>query len=180
MTMLQIFIDALKFASEKHLEQRKKGCEMIPYVNHLINVAHILFHSGETDYEVLSAALLHDILEDTNTSENELQILFGKRVKNLVIELTDNMKLTYEDRMIKQMKKAPMLSSDAKKIKIADKIANISDFLTYDFTWSHERKVKYLEWSQKIVEGCRGVDPGLEYQFDEIISKGNKMLGTNS
>ena len=113
------FIDALKFASEKHIKQRKRGCDFLPYINHPIKVVNILFHSGESDFELLTAALLHDVLEDTNTTDKELQRLFGHKVRDIVEELTDDMNDPYDVRKKKQIKNAPYLSTDAKKIKIA-------------------------------------------------------------
>jgi guanosine-3',5'-bis(diphosphate) 3'-pyrophosphohydrolase len=175
--MTLLFIDALKFASEKHIYQHKKGCETLPYINHPVYVAHLLIHAGETDEELLAAALLHDVLEDTDASVQELQSLFGLRVTNLVIELTDDNSITYDDRKRLQIQKAPKLSADARKIKIADKIANIQDLLRYDFTWSKRRKKQYLDWSRKVVGACRGISPQLEQQFDGILIKAYTELG---
>ena len=175
--MSGIFIDALKFASEKHLEQRRKGCDIVPYINHPVKVAHLLFHAGESEEELLAAALLHDVLEDTNATIHELRKLFGDRVTDLVIELTDDMTITYDDRKRKQIQKAPGLSPDAKKIKIADKIANIQDILGFPLTWSHRRKHQYLEWSEKVIEGCRGINPQLEAMFDKLLKDSYNEIG---
>lgn len=177
--MTLLFIDALKFASEKHIHQRKKGCDSLPYINHPIQVAHLLIHAGETDDELLIAAILHDILEDTETTEQELLSIFGSRVTNMVVELTDDISISYDDRKRMQIKKAPNLSADAKKIKIADKIANIQDLLRYEFTWSHRRKQQYLDWSRKVILACRGISPQLEQQFDEVLLKAYLTLGLN-
>lgn len=65
---MEIFTKSLVFASVKHQKQRRKNDADIPYINHPIEVAHILAQSGVNDYEVLSAAILHDTVEDTNTS----------------------------------------------------------------------------------------------------------------
>jgi guanosine-3',5'-bis(diphosphate) 3'-pyrophosphohydrolase len=161
--------DALKFAAEKHVSQRRKGCDTVPYINHPIKVAHILYHTGETNAELLSAAFLHDVLEDTSTTEAELREIFGDRVTSMVLEVTDDMSLTYDDRKRYQIKKAPSLSPDAKKIKIADKISNIQDIITLPMTWSHRRKRQYFEWSEKVVEGCRGMNAQLDEAFDKIL-----------
>src|SRR5208283_5479076 len=95
----------------------------------------------------------------------------GGRVSNIVIELTDDTSISYDDRKRAQIHKAPILTVDAKKIKIADKIANISDLLRYDFNWSTRRKTQYLEWSKKVIEACRGINTQLDHQFDEILMK---------
>lgn len=168
------FIDALSFAADKHMSQRRKGCDTVPYINHPIKVANLLFTiAKESDFELLSAAILHDVLEDTCTTELEMRKKFGDRVTNLVIEVTDDMTMTYEDRKRSQIKKAPFLSDDAKKIKIADKISNIADMLEYPMTWSNRRKRQYLEWSEKVVKECRGISEHLDRAFDEIVKEAN-------
>jgi GTP diphosphokinase / guanosine-3',5'-bis(diphosphate) 3'-diphosphatase len=175
--MIGIFIDTLKFASDKHMAQRRKGCDLIPYINHPIKVVQLLYNVGkETDVELLSAAVLHDVLEDTCTSEQELRQLFGDRICNLVLEVTDDMTMTYEERKRYQIKKAPGLTDDAKKIKIADKISNIQDILTLPLTWSTRRKKQYFEWSERVIQGCRGVNPFLEKAFDQVIKDAAKAM----
>jgi (p)ppGpp synthase/HD superfamily hydrolase len=170
--MFSLFSESLRYASEKHMTQRRKGCDQVPYINHLIKVAEILHRVGkETDYEILSAALLHDIIEDCCVSEKELTEKFGERITKLVVEVTDDMTLTYEDRKRFQIKKALTLSNDAKKIKIADKISNIEDILTLPLTWSNRRKRQYVEWSIQVIENCKGVNSYLDYAFTEITKK---------
>lgn len=175
--MTGIFLLALKFAAEKHLTQRRKGCDVVPYINHPIKVVNILFHIGhETDEELLAAAILHDVLEDTDTPELEMLELFGKRITNLVLEVTDDMSLTYDDRKRKQIHDAPCLTEDAKKIKIADKIANIRDILDLPLTWSHRRKFQYFEWAQKVVYECRGINSDLDEAFSSIFNEAMKTI----
>ncbi len=170
--MYGTFINALRFAADKHISQRRKGCDTVPYINHPIKVAQFLFQTGnETDPELLAAAVLHDVIEDTSATEQDLREAFGDRITNLVVEVTDDMTLSYEDRKRYQIKKSATLSVDAKKIKIADKISNIHDILNLPLTWSHRRKRQYLEWSEKVVNGCRGVNPKLDKGFDDILKE---------
>jgi len=170
--MLEVLFSALKFAAEKHVTQRRKGSDLIPYINHPIKVANILVNvGGETSIELLSAALLHDVLEDTCTTEKELREIFGDKIADLVIEVTDDMTLTYDDRKRYQIKKAPALSPDAKKIKIADKISNIQDIVTLPMTWSTRRKRQYFEWSEKVIEGCRDINTKLDRAFDKTLKE---------
>jgi len=172
-----LLLAAIKFASDKHVSQRRKGCENIPYINHVIKVAYILQETGkETNPQVLAAAVLHDVIEDTNTTEEELSGLFGNLVASLVKEVTDDMTLTYDDRKRFQIKKAPFLTNDVKKIKIADKIANIHDILNCPLSWSNRRKRMYVDWSEKVIEGCRGVNQLLDKSFDEIVLKAKDIL----
>ena len=175
--MSGIFLEALKFAAEKHLSQRRKGCAIVPYINHPIKVVHLLVHIGkETDEALLTAAILHDVLEDTQTMEVELREKFGDRITDIVVEVTDDMSLTYEDRKRKQIQDAPGLSDDAKKIKIADKIANIRDILDLPITWSRDRKYQYVEWSQRVVKECSGINVKLDDTFSEVFQEALQSL----
>jgi guanosine-3',5'-bis(diphosphate) 3'-pyrophosphohydrolase len=175
--MDSLLLSAIKFASEKHMLQRRKGCNDIPYINHTIRVAYILQENAkENDMVLLSAAILHDVLEDTDATELQLQELFGSEVCDIVKEVTDDMSLTYDDRKRFQIKKAPGLSNKAKLIKIADKISNIHDILSNPLTWSNRRKRKYVEWSEKVVDGCRGINPLLDKLFDEIVTQAKSVL----
>lgn len=175
--MDSLLLTAIKFASEKHMLQRRKGCNDVPYINHTIRVAYILqVTAGENDPVLLSAAILHDVLEDTDATENQLTELFGAEVCSIVKEVTDDMTLTYDDRKRFQIKKAPTLSNKAKLIKIADKMSNIHDILSTPLTWSNRRKRKYVEWSEKVVDGCRGINPKLDAAFDKIIETAKNVL----
>lgn len=177
--MFGTFLNALKFAAEKHVSQRRKGCDLIPYINHPIKVAQLLHDIGkETDYELLAAALLHDVLEDTCTTEAELIEKFGEKVTSIVVEVTDDMTMTYEDRKRYQIRKAPTLTPEAKKIKIADKISNIQDILTLPLNWSERRKKQYFEWSEKVVEGCKGVNPKLDEAFKAILIEAKQAIAS--
>ncbi|XP_021442396.1 guanosine-3',5'-bis(diphosphate) 3'-pyrophosphohydrolase MESH1 isoform X2 [Oncorhynchus mykiss] len=93
-----ILLETVNFAAEKHRNQRRKDAEQTPYITHPIGVARILSHEGGiTDIEVLQAALLHDTVEDTDTSIGELQIVFGQTVARLVQEVTDDKALSKEE-----------------------------------------------------------------------------------
>src|ERR1700742_4504239 len=85
---------ALKFAARKHRRQRRKDSEATPYINHPIAVAELLSRVGAiTDLPTLQAAILHDTIEDTETSPEELEENFGEEVRLIVQELTDNKSL---------------------------------------------------------------------------------------
>jgi guanosine-3',5'-bis(diphosphate) 3'-pyrophosphohydrolase len=173
-----VLLPAIHFASEKHKLQRRKGSLDIPYINHTIRVAYILQQTGkENDPALLAAAVLHDVLEDTDATEGELNDLFGNEICSIVKEVSDDMSLTYDDRKRMQIKKAPGLTPKAKMIKIADKIANITDILTIPLTWSNRRKRKYVKWSEQVVEGCRGINANLDQAFDRVIARARNILG---
>src|SRR5665213_353728 len=120
-------IDAILFAAESHSGQLRKDGKT-PYVNHPLEVMHLLAHTGEiADQDVLVAAVLHDVIEDTNTTAKEIADRFGERVSKIVVELTDDKFLSKEERKRMQLTTAEKLSHDAKLIRICDKICNVYD-----------------------------------------------------
>ena len=76
-----LILRAIDFAARKHRDQRRKDEEASPYINHPISVSLLLADiGGIADAEVLSAAILHDTLEDTDTTTEELEAVFGMRI----------------------------------------------------------------------------------------------------
>jgi guanosine-3',5'-bis(diphosphate) 3'-pyrophosphohydrolase len=121
-------IAASAFAAHKHRDQRRKGAEASPYINHPIAVTNVLTNeAGITDSTVLVAALLHDTIEDTDTTVEELQAQFGPEVASIVVEVTDDKSLPKQDRKRLQIEHAATLSDQAKLVKLADKICNLRD-----------------------------------------------------
>ncbi len=170
---------ALHFAADKHRDQRRKGAEGSPYINHLIEVAEILVRvGGITDLVTLQAAILHDTLEDTQTTPEELEATFSLEVRCVVEEITDNTRLPKAERKRLQIEHAPHLSIRAKLVKLADKISNVRSIIqTPPAEWSLERKQEYLDWSAQVVEGCRGCKLALERAYDDILAEGKRVLG---
>ncbi len=171
-----LIIKAAVYAAEKHKYQRRKGFNQVPYINHPLKVAMTLTECDEQDDNVLIAAILHDVIEDTDASYEEITEEFNKEIADLVIEVTDDKELPYAIRKELQVKGAPTLSENAKKIKIADKICNIRDIVNYPLDWSTERKLSYLEWAQQVVSGCRNVNAKLEAVFEEAFNEGLEKL----
>ena len=162
-------LEATLFAAEKHREQRRKDADETPYINHPIAVANLLASvGGITDIDTLRAALLHDTIEDTDTTAEEIEALFGPKVRALVVEVTDNKDLAKQERKRLQVEHAPHKSPQAKVIKIADKIANLQDLASSPPAgWPAERIREYVSWSEKVVKGCKGQNPALEELFRE-------------
>ncbi|MDX2245536.1 MAG: HD domain-containing protein [Bacteroidia bacterium] len=176
--ILNRVLDALRFAAEKHQFQRRSGYDALPYINHLIKVTHIIRTiAGESDPDILIAAALHDVIEDTEVTEVYLAERFGSRVASIVAELTDDMQLSYDLRKQHQLEGVVHLSPAAQKIRIADKGANIQDIITYPLLWDNRRKKDYVEWAIKIVNRIRGISPALEKWFDEQVENAGKILG---
>ncbi|HMO79449.1 MAG TPA: HD domain-containing protein [Pyrinomonadaceae bacterium] len=171
MNNLDLILNAADFAARRHRDQRRKGSDAEPYINHPLDVARMLADiGGIEDPEILAAALLHDTIEDTETTAEELRELFGKRITALVLEVTDDMSLQKAERKRLQIDHAPHLSPEAKQIKLADKTSNITEIINSPpADWSPERRREYIEWGIAVVAGLRGVNEPLEKHFDEII-----------
>ncbi len=177
---IEILLKALTFAAQKHRDQRRRDQPQSPYINHLLEVARLLWEvSSVRDAATLAAAVLHDTLEDTNTTPDEIRDIFGEEVLGLVQEVTDDRSLPKQRRKQLQIEHAPHISAKAKLIKLADKISNVHDLLySPPHRWSLLRKQQYLLWSEKVVAGLRGSNPALEQRYDELLADGKKLLDT--
>src|SRR5262245_58070253 len=166
---LALLFRALAFAAHKHRDQRRKDAEASPYINHPIALAEVLAREGGiTDVEVLAAALLHDTIEDTQTTAEELEKEFGKRITSIVLEVTDDKSLPKADRKRLQIEHAASVSPGAKLVKLADKICNLRDVVERPpAKWDLERRREYFEWSKRVIDRLRGAHPALEAAFDQ-------------
>jgi guanosine-3',5'-bis(diphosphate) 3'-pyrophosphohydrolase len=165
---LALLLKALAFAAHKHRDQRRKDPAASPYINHPIALADVLVNEGGvTDVEVLSAALLHDTVEDTDTTHEELVGVFGSRIAGIVAEVTDDTDLTKAERKRLQVEHAAQLSPEAKLVKLADKICNLRDVAERaPASWDLARRREYFDWAKRVVDGVRGTHPALEAAFD--------------
>jgi len=173
-----LVLKAAQFATQKHEGQERKGQEASPYINHPISVAQIIAGvGGVDDPEILAAALLHDTLEDTDTSPEELEKTFGKRVRQLVEEVSDDKTLPKVERKQRQIKHAPELSQDAVLIKLGDKISNVIDVTdSPPADWSLKRRKDYLDWAEAVIDNCPKVNTELEKYFVEVLKKGRSLI----
>lgn len=167
---LPALMRATHFAAEKHRGQRRKDADRTPYINHPIMVVNLLANVGRiVDIETLQAGMLHDTIEDTETTADELEEHFGFEVRSLVLEVTDDKRLEKPERKRLQIEHAPHMTPKAKCIKIADKIANLTDLLNAPpAKWPEERIRQYFTWSRQVVDGCRGHNHFLESYYDEV------------
>jgi guanosine-3',5'-bis(diphosphate) 3'-pyrophosphohydrolase len=165
---LALLLKALAFAAHKHRDQRRKDPGASPYINHPIALADVLVNEGGvTDVEVLCAALLHDTVEDTATTPEELAGAFGERVARIVAEVTDDQTLPKAERKRLQVAHAGELSQEAKLVKLADKICNLRDVAERaPPSWDLARRREYFDWAKRVVDGLRGAHPQLEAAFD--------------
>jgi GTP diphosphokinase / guanosine-3',5'-bis(diphosphate) 3'-diphosphatase len=161
---------ALHFAADRHRHQKRKGVEASPYVNHPIAVAELLSRFGMDDPVTVQAALLHDTLEDTETTVADLEAHFGPHVRDVVLEVTDDKRKSKEMRKELQVLRTRSSSDRARLIRLADKISNVTDLLERPPSdWDTDRRLEYLAWTERVVAGCRGVNPALESYYDELL-----------
>jgi guanosine-3',5'-bis(diphosphate) 3'-pyrophosphohydrolase len=165
-------IDAMNFSAEKHRDQRRKDADASPYINHPIAVTSVLaVEAGITDLVTLQAAILHDTIEDTQTTFDELAERFGKDVADVVMEVTDDKSLPKEERKLLQVAHAADRSLRAAMLKLADKTCNLRDLITCPPAgWSIERKKDYFDWSKRVVDALPVEDSPLRAAFDEAFA----------
>jgi (p)ppGpp synthase/HD superfamily hydrolase len=171
-------LQAIEFAARKHKDQRRKDEEASPYINHPVSVALLLAERGKvTDPEILAAAILHDTLEDTDTTPEELEAAFGMRIRKLVEEVTDDKRLSKADRKQLQIDHACQLSGDAVLIKLGDKISNVLD-VTYSppTNWDLQRRREYLDWAEAVVNNCSRANNALVTYFAQVLEEGRRRL----
>lgn len=163
-----LLLKATQFAADRHRNQRRKDAESSPYINHPIALANVLANEGGvTDPVVLCAALLHDTIEDTNTTADELRTMFGEAITSVVLEVTDDKSLPKAKRKELQIEHARTASPQAKLVKLADKICNLRDIAaTPPADWDQSRKDQYFDWAKSVIDGVRGTHAQLEAIFD--------------
>ncbi len=173
-----LLLEAAAFAAERHTAQRRKAPKDTPYVNHPIQVAALLAVRGQIrDPEWLAAALLHDTIEDTATTGDEIEKRFGRAVRLLVEEVTDDKSLPKAERKQRRIEMAPRMSEAARQLKLADMACNLADMARHPPPdWSEARMTRYAAWAEAVAEGCQGVNPGLEAAFQESLIKVRRTL----
>ncbi|XP_044212468.1 guanosine-3',5'-bis(diphosphate) 3'-pyrophosphohydrolase MESH1 [Thunnus albacares] len=173
-----LLLETVNFAAEKHRNQRRKDVDATPYINHPIGVARILSHEGGvTEIEVLQAALLHDTVEDTDTTPAELEAKFGPIVARIVEEVTDDKSLSKQERKRLQVEHAPHRSHQAKLVKLADKLYNLRDLnRCTPVGWTAERVQEYFEWACAVVKGLKGTNSALEEKLEELFRQRGVQL----
>ena len=178
MNTLNKLLQAARFAAERHAGQLRKGAKAEPYINHPLEVANLISNVGMIDdIDILMAGLLHDTIEDTETSADELTGIFGATCCGYVLEVTDDKALPKARRKELQIEHAPHLSRGAKIVKLADKISNIRDVIDNPAVdWDIQRRREYLNWGIDVVAGLRGQNEFLEAHFDQLVERANAEL----
>ncbi|NP_001187852.1 guanosine-3',5'-bis(diphosphate) 3'-pyrophosphohydrolase MESH1 [Ictalurus punctatus] len=170
---LPLLLETINFAAEKHRNQRRKDPDATPYINHPIGVARILSHEGGvTDIEVLQAAVLHDTVEDTDTTFEELEAMFGNKVAKIVQEVTDDKTLPKQERKLQQVEHALHCSHQAKLVKLADKLYNLRDLnRCTPEGWTAVRAQEYFVWAAQVVKRLRGTNTALEEKLLQLFKE---------
>jgi guanosine-3',5'-bis(diphosphate) 3'-pyrophosphohydrolase len=178
LTPLRLISEAAELAARRHNGMARKGRGNEPYINHLAEVANLLSAATDgADAELIAAGWLHDTIEDTETTREELAQKFSERVASLVVECTDDMSLPKAERRRLQVVNASHKSPSAKLIKIADKISNVGARILLDPS-AEERAdlVDYTNWAEQVVAGCRGGNAWLDDTFDKTVAKARSSL----
>ncbi|CAE7195749.1 hddc3, partial [Symbiodinium pilosum] len=168
---LSTLFHTISFAATKHQHQTRKNPQQTPYINHPLAVARILAEVGIRDLPTLQAALLHDTLEDTDTSAAEIGATFGEEVRELVASLTDDDSLRPVHRKLVQLRSASTLPPKAKLVRIADKLHNVWDLVHHGIpSWPKERTDRYIAWACEMVAALEGTHEALEQRFHAEVS----------
>lgn len=167
--------DAYAFAARQHIGQSRKGHPNEPYVNHVIDVAARVARSPVCDNNLLIAAVLHDMLEKSPTTPEQLSSLFGMSVGSVVGEVTDDPALPETERRLRQITRTQHISQPAKRITLADKASNLTALVTSS-EGNDAVLAEYLDWAMRVVEGCRDIDPVLEAEFDAAAAMARRAL----
>jgi guanosine-3',5'-bis(diphosphate) 3'-pyrophosphohydrolase len=179
-----LFVKACQFASEKHKEQRRKNKLGTPYINHPLEVANYISEVGKIyDVVPLVSAVLHDTVEDTDTTYEELVTVFGKEIADVVMEVTDDKSLPKVTRKKLQVEHAKVISDNAKLVKMCDKISNVKSTVLDPPSWSDEMCIGYGVWSKAVVDNMAtdtdtgrvsinsSIDKEFNYWLDKLLEK---------
>ncbi|MEM8570299.1 MAG: HD domain-containing protein [Pseudomonadota bacterium] len=169
---------ALVYAADAHANQRRKGAAQEPYINHLIEVLDMVARTtGGNDVDLMVAALLHDVVEDTPISEETLADKFGPRVARIVTENSDDMSLPKDERRRERIAAMPHKSKDARIVKFADVISNLHAIAeSPPAGWTCDRRFSYLDGCRHLIDAGRGANAALEALFDETAAEAERII----
>jgi GTP diphosphokinase / guanosine-3',5'-bis(diphosphate) 3'-diphosphatase len=168
-----LLIRAIQFAARKHSRQRRKDVDASPYINHPIALMSVLcVEAGVSDAAILSVAALHDTIEDTETTQEEIQLAFGVEIAMLIAEMTDDKSLPKAERKRLQIAHARHMSRDGALVKLADKICNLRDVAANTpVGWSLEELRDYFKWAKAVVDGLPRVNAKLLRLFEQAYER---------
>nr|XP_022910548.1 guanosine-3',5'-bis(diphosphate) 3'-pyrophosphohydrolase MESH1-like [Onthophagus taurus] len=171
--VVKALVKCATFAAIKHKDQRRKDMAATPYINHPIGVAFILTNEADvTDAAVIQAALLHDTVEDTECTLEEIELNFGSKVMKIVKECTSDKSLPRDVRKQQQIETAPKSSKEAKLVKLAEKLHNVRDLeMRTPRGWTEQRVKQYYSFARNVYNGLKGVNTKLDVLLDELLKR---------
>lgn len=155
------------FAAQRHYGQIRNNKSKTSFDNHLSEVAVLMRDAGGTESE-LAVAWLHDVVEDTETTLDEIANRFGKYIAGLIDDLTDPISfanLSVCERKRLQAERIISKSLPVKRVKIADQTSNVLALNDPPITWDDDRCIEYMKGALLVVKSCRGVNEFLEENF---------------
>lgn len=168
---LEKLLKAIEYSAKKHEGQIRKDAEKTPYIIHPIGVTELVWEVGNIrSVNVLISALLHDSLEDTDATENEIETLFGSRVLYTVKEVTNDPNLSGQENKKRQVDHARMMSLDGQLVKLADRLYNVKDLKSPPPSWSKKKVDEYYGWGEKLLAELKGTNEDLELALQKLIT----------
>jgi guanosine-3',5'-bis(diphosphate) 3'-pyrophosphohydrolase len=160
------YAEAVLYSIHKHADQiRRDGS---PYIAHPLRVAESLRSiGGIDDMDVILAALMHDLIEDTECEWATIAKRFGKRVADMVAILSGDMRLPKARRRQEVVERIRTAPDEAKAVRLADRLDNLTDMKGF----SASRREEYIRDSWKVLEACKGANPGLEQALEDAIRR---------
>lgn len=170
---------ASDYAARKHALDRRKGAAAEPYINHLAEVALLVAEATRgQDAELIAAAYLHDTLEDTDATFEELAALFGRDVAVTVRDVTNDPDVPSHEKKHWQARMIASKGAAARRIKIADQTSNVLGIIhSPPMDWNEERRRTYVRGAALVVSAAAGTDDFLEARFAEAYREAETMLG---
>ena len=171
---LSTFTRACEYASLAHWEVRQvRKSDGSPYINHPIGVANLLAQAGETDTDLLAAAVLHDVVEDTPKTAEDILREFGPRIAGFVAEVTDDKSLDKDERKRLQIEHAAHASREAQALKMADTLHNLTDLLRQPPAgWGEDRVIGYFVWKSFVCRPVYAANHALASKLEAVFARG--------
>ncbi len=177
---MSVVEQARKLALFKHKDLFRPSVSRQPLTEHLAEVADLARGAGLDD-DAVAAAWLHDIVEDTDVTIEDITRLFGAEIAHMVDGLTDPphyVGLPLEERKQAQADRLASKSETVKAVKLCDQISNVRSVL-YDppTDWLLEKSFLYIQGAKKIAGICHGIVPALDEEFSELYAIAEKKYG---
>lgn len=169
---------AAGFAARVHAGQTRKGGSGPAFVLHLAEVADLLAKAlEEPDAELVAAAWLHDAVEKTKISSEEIEGIFGPRVASLVAEVSDDKSLPEAERHRMQIETIGEKTEAARLLRLADKISGLRE-LAEDppAGWDAARRRDWLQFATDVAAGCRGLNGALDLLFEQAAAAAARSI----